>query len=35
VVTGGFGVVWGFCEGVLIITGHITKDDLWNKQGVD
>jgi hypothetical protein len=26
VVTGGFGVVWGFCEGVLIITGHITKD---------
>ncbi len=25
-VTGGFGVVWGFAEGVLIITGHIYKD---------
>jgi len=25
-VTGGFGVVWGFIEGVLILTGHIHKD---------
>ncbi len=25
-VTGGFGVVWGFIEGVLIFTGHINKD---------
>jgi len=24
--TGGFGVVWGFIEGVLILTGHIHKD---------
>lgn len=24
--TGGFGVIWGFIEGVLIITGHINKD---------
>jgi len=24
--TGGFGVVWGFIEGVLILTGHINKD---------
>lgn len=24
--TGGFGVVWGFIEGVLIFTGHIHKD---------
>ena len=24
--TGGFGVVWGFVEGVLIFTGHIKKD---------
>ncbi len=24
--TGGFGVVWGFVEGVLIFTGHIHKD---------
>lgn len=24
--TGGFGVVWGFVEGVLIFTGHIYKD---------
>ncbi len=26
VATGGFGVMWGFIEGVLIITGHINKD---------
>lgn len=25
-VTGGFGVVWGFVEGALIFTGHIYKD---------
>lgn len=25
-LTGGFGVVWGFVEGVLIFTGHIFKD---------
>lgn len=25
-LTGGFGVVWGFIEGVLIFTGHINKD---------
>ena len=25
-ITGGFGVVWGFVDGVLIITGHIFKD---------
>jgi len=25
-VTGGFGVMWGFIEGVLIFTGHINKD---------
>lgn len=25
-ITGGFGVVWGFVDGVLIITGHIYKD---------
>lgn len=25
-LTGGFGVVWGFIEGVLIFTGHIQKD---------
>jgi hypothetical protein len=25
-VTGGYGVVWGFVEGALIITGHIYKD---------
>jgi TM2 domain-containing membrane protein YozV len=25
-LTGGFGVVWGFIEGVLIFTGHISKD---------
>lgn len=25
-ITGGFGVVWGFIEGVLIFTGHINKD---------
>ncbi len=25
-MTGGFGVVWGFVEGVLIFTGHINKD---------
>lgn len=25
-ITGGFGVVWGFVDGVLIITGHINKD---------
>lgn len=25
-ITGGFGVVWGFVEGVLILTGHIHKD---------
>jgi len=25
-LTGGFGVVWGFVEGVLILTGHIYKD---------
>lgn len=24
--TGGFGVVWGFVEGVLLFTGHINKD---------
>lgn len=25
-ITGGFGVVWGFIEGVLIFAGHINKD---------
>lgn len=25
-LTGGFGVVWGFVEGVLIFSGHINKD---------
>jgi TM2 domain-containing membrane protein YozV len=25
-LTGGFGVVWGFVEGVLILLGHIYKD---------
>lgn len=25
-LTGGFGVIWGFLEGVLIFTGHIYKD---------
>ena len=25
-LTGGFGVVWGFVEGVLLFTGHIHKD---------
>lgn len=25
-ITGGFGVIWGFIEGVLIFTGHIYKD---------
>jgi TM2 domain-containing membrane protein YozV len=25
-LTGGFGVVWGFVEGVLIFLGHINKD---------
>lgn len=25
-ITGGFGVVWGFVEGALIFTGHIYKD---------
>lgn len=25
-LTGGFGVVWGFVEGALIFTGHIYKD---------
>jgi len=25
-LTGGFGVVWGFVEGVLIFLGHIYKD---------
>ncbi len=25
-LTGGFGVMWGFIEGVLIFTGHINKD---------
>ncbi|MCQ8119640.1 TM2 domain-containing protein [Methylomonas rosea] len=25
-ITGGFGVMWGFIEGVLIATGHIYKD---------
>lgn len=25
-LTGGFGVVWGFVDGVLIFTGHIYKD---------
>jgi TM2 domain-containing membrane protein YozV len=24
--TGGFGVVWGFIDGFLVITGHIPKD---------
>jgi len=24
--TGGFGVMWGFIEGVLLFTGHINKD---------
>ncbi|WP_254786822.1 TM2 domain-containing protein [Methylomonas sp. LWB] len=24
--TGGYGVMWGFIEGVLILTGHIFKD---------
>ncbi len=26
ILTAGFGVMWGFIEGVLIITGHINKD---------
>lgn len=26
ILTGGFGVIWGFIEGVLIFTGHINKD---------
>lgn len=25
-ITGGYGVMWGFIEGVLIFTGHIHKD---------
>ncbi len=25
-ITGGYGVVWGFVEGVLLSTGHIYKD---------
>lgn len=25
-VTGGYGVMWGFIEGVLLFTGHIYKD---------
>ncbi len=25
-LTGGFGVVWGFVEGALLLTGHINKD---------
>jgi TM2 domain-containing membrane protein YozV len=25
-LTGGFGVIWGFMEGVLILAGHIYKD---------
>lgn len=25
-LTGGFGVMWGFIEGVLIFTGHMDKD---------
>lgn len=25
-VTGGFGVLWGFVEGVLLLTGHLDKD---------
>lgn len=25
-VTGGYGVMWGFIEGVLLMTGHIHKD---------
>ena len=25
-LTGGFGVVWGFVDGVLIFTGHVYKD---------
>lgn len=25
-VTAGYGVMWGFLEGVLILTGHINKD---------
>ncbi len=24
--SGGYGVMWGFIEGVLILTGHISKD---------
>lgn len=26
IATGGFGVVWGFVDGVLIFTGHVYKD---------
>ncbi|WP_031433902.1 TM2 domain-containing protein [Methylomarinum vadi] len=25
-ITGGYGVMWGFIEGVLLMTGHIYKD---------
>lgn len=25
-ITGGFGVVWGFVDGVLMLTGHVNKD---------
>ncbi len=25
-VTGGYGVMWGFIEGILLMTGHIHKD---------
>jgi len=25
-ITGGFGVVWGFVEGILLFAGHIHKD---------
>jgi TM2 domain-containing membrane protein YozV len=25
-VTGGYGVMWGFIEGILLFTGHIYKD---------
>lgn len=25
-LTGGYGVMWGFIEGVLLLTGHIYKD---------
>ena len=25
-ITGGYGVMWGFIEGILLMTGHIHKD---------